>query len=146
MQILTTKLPWELYTMINAHEVSLNVEVIMAVFSQWGPTSLSWLPWLPTLGRCTLELRLQVRSPLFVRYFATAIKIKLGVVVHAFNPRTWEVEAGRSLWTQGQPCLYSSILTKSYLVRHCLKTKQNTQIHAMRIKKTLKIFFRSQTY
>jgi hypothetical protein len=26
-------------------------------------------------------------------------------MVHTFNPNTWEVEAGNSLWIQGQPGL-----------------------------------------
>lgn len=36
---------------------------------------------------------------------------KSGVVAHAYNPRTWEPEAGRSR-VQGQPGLYCDTLSQ----------------------------------
>ena len=35
------------------------------------------------------------------------LQICEAVMVHGFNPRTQEVEACRSVYTQGQPCLQS---------------------------------------
>lgn len=34
-------------------------------------------------------------------------KCKLDMVAHFFNPSTWEAEAGKTLWVQGQPDLHS---------------------------------------
>lgn len=36
---------------------------------------------------------------------------KLGMVLHTFNIRTQEAEASWTLWVQGQPGLYSEILS-----------------------------------
>ena len=33
------------------------------------------------------------------------MEISKAVMLHTFSPKTWEVEAGRSLWVQGQPAL-----------------------------------------
>lgn len=46
-------------------------------------------------------------------------------MVHSFNPRTWEVEAGSSLQVQDQPGPQDS---QSYIVRLCLKESFPTQI------------------
>ena len=57
-----------------------------------------------------------------------AEKIILGwaVVVHTFNPRKWEVEAGGALWVQGQLVLQSKILdSKGYTEKPCLKKQNN---------------------
>jgi hypothetical protein len=56
----------------------------------------------------------------------------LGVVAHAFNPITWEAEAGRFLssrpawstkWVPEQPELYSETLSQNKTKQN--KTKQN---------------------
>ena len=48
-----------------------------------------------------------------------------GVVVHAFNPSTWEAEA--DFWVRGQPGLQSEFQdSQGYTEQPCLeKTKQN---------------------
>jgi hypothetical protein len=52
-------------------------------------------------------------------------QLGLAVVVHAFNPSTWEAEAGRFL-VRGQPGLYSEFQdSQSYTEQPCLeKNKQ----------------------
>ena len=48
-----------------------------------------------------------------VRGFSTLKWIMSQVLVlHAFNPSTWEAEAGGSLWVQGQPSLQSVFQNK----------------------------------
>lgn len=37
---------------------------------------------------------------------------RLGIVAQVFNPKTWEIEAGVSLWVQGQSDLASKGKTK----------------------------------
>ena len=50
------------------------------------------------------------------------------VAAHAFNPSTWEVEAGRALWVQMQPGLQSEFQdSQSHPEKPCLK-KQKPQI------------------
>jgi hypothetical protein len=55
------------------------------------------------------------------------IKTEPGVVVHAFNPSTWEAEAG-DFWVQGQPGLQSEFQdSQGYTEKPCLeKQKQKT--------------------
>jgi hypothetical protein len=44
------------------------------------------------------------------------------MVVHAFNPSTWEAEAGGSLWVRGQPGLQSEFQdSQGYTEKHCLE-------------------------
>lgn len=46
------------------------------------------------------------------------------MVVHAFNSRTLEIEAGKSLVVQGHAGLHSKLpAIQSYIVRACLKKK-----------------------
>jgi hypothetical protein len=46
-------------------------------------------------------------------------------VAHAFNPNTWEADAG-GFWVQGQPGLQSEFQdSQGYTEKPCLKTKQN---------------------
>jgi hypothetical protein len=52
-----------------------------------------------------------------------------GMVVHTFNPSTWEAEAG-DFWVRGQPRLQSEFQdSQGYTEKPCLekqnKTKQN---------------------
>jgi hypothetical protein len=51
------------------------------------------------------------------------------VVAHAFNPSTWEAEAGGSLLVQGQPSLQSEFQdSQGYTEKPCLdKPKTNKQ-------------------
>ena len=37
------------------------------------------------------------------------MELSLGMVVHVFNPSTWDAEAGGSLWVQGQTDLQTSL-------------------------------------
>jgi hypothetical protein len=47
-----------------------------------------------------------------------------GVVVHAFNPSTWEAEAG-GFWVRGQPGLQSEFQdSQNYTEKPCLKKQQ----------------------
>ena len=49
------------------------------------------------------------------------------VVAHAFNPNTWEAEAGRSLWVGGQPGLQSKFQnSQDYIEKHCLEEKSTS--------------------
>jgi hypothetical protein len=58
---------------------------------------------------------------LYRKTLSSKMKIEPGVVVHAFNPSTWEAEAGRSLssrpawsteWVPGQPGLHRETLSR----------------------------------
>lgn len=40
------------------------------------------------------------------------------MMAYVFNPSTWEVEAGVSLWVQGNSGLH---ISQSHIVRPCLK-------------------------
>lgn len=52
----------------------------------------------------------------------TTVKAGPGVTMHAFNPHTWETEAGGSLEIQGQPSLHSELqASQGYIKRPCLK-------------------------
>jgi hypothetical protein len=63
------------------------------------------------------------------------------VVAHAFNPRSWEVEADTYLWDQGQPCLQSKFKdSQGYRERekktYIEKTKQtNKQVKKQKTNK-----------
>ena len=48
-------------------------------------------------------------------------------MVYTFNPSTWEAEAGKFLWVQGQPSLQSEFqYSQDYIKKPCLeKQKQN---------------------
>jgi hypothetical protein len=47
---------------------------------------------------------------------------------HVFNPSTWEVEEGGSLWVQGQPGLHSEFQdSQGYRVRPCLGKNNNNK-------------------
>jgi hypothetical protein len=51
------------------------------------------------------------------------------VVAHTFIPSTWEVEAGRALWVQGQPTLQSKFqASQVYTEKPCLKTKPKRSV------------------
>ena len=49
------------------------------------------------------------------------------VVAHAFNPSTWEAEAGRYLWFQGKPGLQSEFQDRLQSYRETLSWKTETQ-------------------
>jgi hypothetical protein len=49
------------------------------------------------------------------------------VVAHAFNPSTWEAEAGRFLSSVGQPGLHSDQKSQGYTEKPCLKNKKQKQ-------------------
>ena len=47
------------------------------------------------------------------------------MVLHVFNTSTWEAEAGRCVWVQGQPGLESEFQdSQSYTKKPCLWKKQ----------------------
>jgi hypothetical protein len=51
------------------------------------------------------------------------------MMVHTFNPRTWEAEAGESLGVQDQPGLPSEFQnSQGYTEKLCLE-KQNKTVH-----------------
>jgi hypothetical protein len=51
------------------------------------------------------------------------------MVVHAFNPSTWEAEAGRLL-SSGQPGIQSEFQnSQGYTEKPCLKKKKKEKIH-----------------
>lgn len=61
----------------------------------------------------------------------------IGLVAQAFNPSTWEAEAGRSLWVQDQPGLQNKFqVSRGYTERLCFKTKQTTTPTRKKKKKT----------
>jgi hypothetical protein len=72
-----------------------------------------------------------------VRVLWTSYKDQLqpGVVAHAFNPSTWEAEAGEFLssrpawWVPGQPGLYRETLSR--------KKKKKGQLHGLCLEKVL---------
>jgi hypothetical protein len=51
------------------------------------------------------------------------------MLLYTFKPSTQEAEAGRSLWVQSQPGLYSKFETiQDYVSRPCLKQNKNQKI------------------
>jgi hypothetical protein len=58
---------------------------------------------------------------------------KLGMVVHTYNPITWEMKA-RGLWVQGHPGLHREMLVQK-------KKKKYTPSKKQKKKEDSKIFF-----
>ena len=56
--------------------------------------------------------------------------------MHAFNPSTWEAEAGGSLWVQDQPVLQSEFWeSQGYTEKLCLERQKNKQTNQNKYKK-----------
>lgn len=66
-----------------------------------------WLmPITAVLGRLNQGVFQDFKASLKYRHLVLkSIKVRRAVVVHAFNSSTWETEASRSLWVQGQVSL-----------------------------------------
>ena len=58
------------------------------------------------------------------------------MVAHTFNPSTQEVEAGRSLWVQGQPGLQSELQdSQDYTVKPYLEKQKQNKTHTHKRRK-----------
>lgn len=70
--------------------------------------------------------------------FEGSFKIRqnmLGLVVHIFNPSTWEARVGRSLWVENQPSVHDKFqasqdhLMRLFLMEKTNKSPQHTHTH-----------------
>jgi hypothetical protein len=58
-----------------------------------------------------------------------------GLVVHTFNPRTQEAEAGRSLWVWGWPSLQSKNQDSQAYVERYISKQTNKQTRTQKATK-----------
>lgn len=65
----------------------------------------------------------------------------LDVIMHAYKPRTQEVEANGSLKVQGQPEIYSEFKPSlDYMKRPCLKKNEKQKIRKHKKKNAKKMY------
>ena len=76
----------------------------------------------------------------FLIYFSKTSSYILCMIVHTFDPSTWEVETDRPLWVQGQSSLQSNfrpgITTKGF----CLKITKTKHVHTPQQTNSLFLF------
>lgn len=91
---------------------------------EWGGMREKWpLPYTQTHSSYIVKLEVSSlqQMPLF-----KGLKIRdTGMVAHTYNPKTWEVEAGRT-GISGHSSLYSKFKVPWGYMSHCLKNNKTT--------------------